>query len=91
MTPTNALTERQYQGGNIFTLLQTGYENQIWATYRQWKQLGKQVQKGQKGVKLIKIVTVENLKAGEKVTKQVPRSFTVFNVAQVKDIEKKAA
>ena len=89
--PINALTQKEYQGGNVITLLATEKKEQVWATYRQWIKLGKQVQKGQKGTRLVKIVTVENLQAGEKVTKQVPRGFTVFNIDQVKDIEEKAA
>ncbi len=85
MTPTNYTTEKEYTGGNVFTLLDSKYADQRWATYRQWKLAGFQVQKGQKGFKLTKIVTVEDKKTGE--PKKVPRSFTVFNIEQVKEIK----
>ena len=85
LVPTNAKTGNAYSGGNIFELLQTGYTDQVWATYRQWQELGYQVQKGQKGTRLIKMVTVINKKAKDDEAKKrsVPRGFTVFNIAQV--------
>ena len=86
--PVNAKTQKPYQGGNIIALLESGYENQIWATYRQWKELGYQVQKGEKGTHLKKIVTVEKKKKnGDKVKKNVPRGFCVFNIDQVAEME----
>ena len=86
--PTNAKTGNAYSGGNIFELLETGYTDQVWATYRQWQELGFQVQKGEKGTRLIKMVTVINKKAkdDEAKKKSVPRGFTVFNIAQVQKI-----
>lgn len=86
--PTNAKTGNAYSGGNIFELLQTEYTDQVWATYRQWQELGYQVQKGEKGTRLIKMVTVINKKAkdDEAKKKNVPRGFTVFNIAQVAQI-----
>jgi antirestriction protein ArdC len=88
LVPTNAKTGNAYSGGNIFELLQTGYTDQVWATYRQWQELGLQVQKGEKGTRLIKMVTVINKKAkdDEAKKKKVPRGFTVFNIAQVEKI-----
>ena len=88
LVPTNAKTGNAYSGGNIFELLQTGYTDQVWATYRQWQELGLQVQKGEKGTRLIKMVSVINKKAkdDEAKKKSVPRGFTVFNIAQVEKI-----
>ena len=60
MTPTNYTTEKEYTGGNIFLLLDTPFADQRWATYRQWKSAGFQVQKGQKGIRLTKIVTIDD-------------------------------
>ncbi len=85
MTPTNYTTKKEYTGGNIFSLLDTPFTDQRWATYRQWKSAGFQVQKGQKGIRLTKIVTIDDKKTGE--PKKVPRGFTVFNIEQVKEIE----
>ncbi len=87
MLPINAKTQKAYQGGNIAELLNTEYEEQIWATYRQWQELGYQVQKGERGTYLKKIVQVEKKKKnGEKIKKNVPRGFCVFNIAQVAEI-----
>ena len=65
MTPTNYTTEKEYTGGNIFLLLDTPFNDQRWATYKQRKDAGFQVQKGQKGIRLTKIVTVKDKKTGE--------------------------
>lgn len=89
MTPTNALTKKEYTGGNIDELESAGYSDNTWATYRQWIKLGYQVQKGQKGTKIIKIVKVDRKDkvTGEVKEKRVPKTYTVFNIAQVAEIE----
>ena len=89
MLPTNYTTEKQYTGKNIAILLDTPFEERSWATYRQWQNAGFQVQKGQKGTRLNKIVEVVDKKTGE--TKKVPRGFTVFNIQQVKNIAEEAS
>lgn len=83
--PINAKTENEYTGANINKLIATGYQDQTWATYRQWRLLGFQVQRGQKGTRLQKIVVVTEKRSGKE--KRVPRGFTVFNVDQVAPIE----
>ena len=70
LVPTNAKTGNAYTSGNIFKLLETGYTDQVWATYRQWQELGYQVQKGEKGTRLIKMVTVINKKAKDDEAKK---------------------
>lgn len=82
--PTNAKTGKQYTGGNTTILLQNEYKTQLWATYRQWQELGFQVQKGQKGERITKMVKIICKK--EQKQKLVPRYYTVFNVAQVEKI-----
>jgi antirestriction protein ArdC len=50
--PENALTKKLYNGINIVSLWVSaelqGYAAPIWATYRQWAELGCQVRKGEK-------------------------------------------
>jgi hypothetical protein len=50
--PTNALTGNVYNGINIVSLWVSaelgGFTAPIWATYRQWSELGAQVRKGEK-------------------------------------------
>lgn len=85
----NAITGNEYTGGNEIILLSSGFIDQKWATYKQWKNAGFQVQKNECGTKLSRIVTVKDKKTGE--DKRVPRFFTVFNIEQVKEIAVKAA
>ena len=75
--PTNAKTGKAYTGGNTTILLQNDYTDQVWATYRQWQNLGYQVQKGQKGERITKMVKIICKK--EHKQKLVPRYYTVFN------------
>ncbi len=50
--PENALTKKPYNGINIVSLWVSAeaqsYAAPIWATYRQWAELGAQVRKGEK-------------------------------------------
>lgn len=55
--PGNAKTKGQYRGINILVLwaasMECGYGSGQWATFRQWKNLGAQVRKGEKGTPVI--------------------------------------
>jgi antirestriction protein ArdC len=56
--PKNALTEKPYKGSNVLSLWIDAdakkYEHQVWATYKQWEELGAQVRKGEKGSLIVK-------------------------------------
>lgn len=56
--PKNALTEKQYRGSNILSLWidadEKKFEHQVWATFKQWQELGAQVRKGEKGSLIVK-------------------------------------
>lgn len=80
MTPQNYFTGAEYSGHNATSLRMSGYKNNQWATYRQWQEGGYQVQKGQKGQAIMKIVET---KEGDKR----PKYYRVFNMEQVKQIE----
>ena len=81
--PMNALTGIEYKGSNVTTLMGTGRQDQIWATYRQWIKLGLQVQKGEKGTRLCKVRESmgEEDENGKKRTSL--SFFSVFNIEQV--------
>lgn len=55
--PQNALTDGYYHGINLLVLMmrarRAGYTQPIWATYRQWQTLNRQVAKGQHGTRTI--------------------------------------
>lgn len=56
--PKNALTEKPYRGSNILSLWIDAdakkFEHQVWATYKQYEELGAQVRKGEKGSLIVK-------------------------------------
>lgn len=88
LVPRNATTLQPYQGGNVLACwaMQSSsrFEYSLWATYKQWSAAGAQVQRGSKGLHLIKWTPIETVdEAGAPSTKLVPRSFVVFNLAQV--------
>jgi len=55
--PTNALTQQRYRGINNLTLWATAdganYRSGMWATFKQWKELGASVKKGEKGTPIV--------------------------------------
>lgn len=56
--PENALTGSTYRGSNILSLWidadEKKFERQVWATYKQWQELGAQVRGGEKGSLIVK-------------------------------------
>lgn len=89
--PRNALTKNAYSGINVLQLWATGllqaYENQIWASYRQWAQLGAQVRQGERGTAVAFYRQYEvDPKADDPDddgNRRVLKTSVVFNVAQV--------
>lgn len=88
--PVNALTKRRYSGGNLFWLSLVahgrGYSTNVWATYKQWQQLGCQVSKGEVSTlgMFYKRITVTD-RDNDDLRKTIPmlRSFYLFNADQV--------
>ncbi len=85
----NATTGKAYTGGNVTELIAAGFASNEWATYKQWQGEGLQVQRGQKGTRITKMVKIICKK--EQKQKLVPRYYTVFNAEQVTPIEEQAA
>lgn len=94
--PMNLISKKAYKGINIWLLLYSPYESRFWVTYKQAKDLGGNVKKGEKGTKLIKVnkFLVKNKdeeEEGEETdTGFVVTSineFTVFNVEQCEGFE----
>lgn len=91
--PRNVISGLPYKGVNILVLwaeAQTrGYATGLWATYRQWHELGAQVRKGERGTTVLYYkqlpLKAEDAETGETVTdyRLIARAFTVFNGAQV--------
>jgi antirestriction protein ArdC len=89
--PENALTKKLYNGINIVSLWVSaeaqGYAAPIWATYRQWSELGCQVRKGEKSSFVIFYKEYETEpeadNADDDGKRRVARASYVFNASQV--------
>lgn len=92
--PQNVQTGKSYRGVNVPMLWlyqqKHGYKSGLWATYKQWKDLGAQVRKGEKGSQIVfwKSYEVEAQEDhGEAETRMFARWSVVFNVDQVDGYE----
>jgi len=90
--PLNPTTDHRYQGINIPSLWIDQQEKQFtsnqWATFKQWKEQGTRVRKGEKGSPIIFYKTLtreEENNKGDTVEVGIPmlRFYTVFNANQV--------
>ncbi len=84
-TAQNYFTGVEYQGHNAQELNSSTrlnkYEENQWATYKQWFEGGYQVQKGEHGT------SIRVIREDEKTLKTVVKYYRVFNISQVKEIE----
>lgn len=92
--PRNALTARNYSGVNVLILwgavIEHGYPSQSWLTFRQAREAGGAVRKGEKGVTVVYAdrftpeAEKERARASGEDARTIPflKRFTVFNVAQ---------
>jgi antirestriction protein ArdC len=89
--PSNALTGNAYNGINIVSLWVSaevsGFTAPVWATYRQWSELGAQVRKGEKSSLVVfykEYDTDPNPDvADDDGKRRVARASYVFNASQV--------
>ncbi len=87
--PMNFKTKHLYRGVNVFLLSAMGYSSRYWLSFKQAKELGGKVQKGEKGTPVIfwKKLEVEDRETGD--PKEVPllRYYMVFNLDQIQGIQ----
>ena len=95
--PQNVKTGNLYHGVNVPLLwahqLAHGYKSAVWATYRQWQEIGAQVKKGAKGVQIVfwKSFEVEPEDDNQEAeTRMFARYSTVFNADQVEGFDANA-
>lgn len=83
---------KAYSGINVImlwmTAMERGYSAPIWMTYRQAKELGAHVRKGEKGAPVVyasKITRTEQDENGQEQEREIPflKSYRVFNVEQI--------
>lgn len=102
--PVNALTRLPYRGINVLALwvsaAESNYPTGIWATYKQWQELGAQVRRGEHATLAIywKVTERESETEGEDEEENarperrfLARSFFVFNAVQVDGYTEPAA
>lgn len=92
--PENAKTGNCYQGINVPLLwvyqIKKEYSLPVWATYKQWAEMGAQVKRGEKGAPVVFYKTFEIESEDEKddpQTRIFARHSIVFNAAQVEGYE----
>lgn len=95
--PKNVTTGKSYRGLNILTLniaqAHRGYKQNIWGSFKQWKEKGGNVKKGQAGtlITFYKPMAIKdkNPTTGEEVVRKIPfLSYSyVFNYDQVEGVE----
>jgi antirestriction protein ArdC len=87
--PHNAITGRAYSGVNYVQLTMAGlrYTSQGWLTFKQAKEAGGNVRKGEKGTAIVFWRPLDRTKRDEDGSEHTERflmlrTFTVFNIAQ---------
>lgn len=95
--PKNLISQRAYRGMNVMLLAMLGYEQNLFLTFKQLKDLGGSVKQGEKSHLVVYWNYIERHQAAiernddtseEMMAKKVPllRYYTVFNVAQCEGI-----
>jgi len=86
----NLITKKEYRGINVFILSCAGYASPYWLTYKQAKELGGNIQKGEKGSPVVFWKWLEK-KSDDETEEKIPmlRYYTVFNVCQTEGIDEK--
>jgi antirestriction protein ArdC len=91
--PRNAVTGRAYSGVNVILLWSEAqakaYADPRWLTFKQAKEAGGSVRKGEHGQSVIYVNAVEREKDGETVRIPFLKAYTVFNVAQCDGLSEK--
>ena len=82
--PSNAVSKKPYRGINTWLLHNHTYESSQWMTYKQCKELGGYIRKGEHGRAIVfwKILEVAEDDTDKVDTIPLLRTYTVFNVQQ---------
>ena len=93
--PTNAVSKKVYRGINVFLLSMMGYESPTWLTYKQAKELGGTVKKGEKSTPVLfwnwiyKDANGKTTKDRTQAVEKIPfiRYYSAFNIAQCEGVD----
>lgn len=85
-SPYNAISKKTYRGINYITLGGNDYKSKAYASFKQWKEKGCNVIKGEKAHMAVfwKLSSFEDKDTGEQKTIPFLRFYNVFNSEQVK-------
>ncbi len=88
--PKNLVTGKHYRGINVWLLNTLNYSQNSFLTFKQVKDLGGSIKKGEKAQEVIfwKWLEKENKETGEKEKVPILRYYNVFNIDQCSDIPK---
>jgi antirestriction protein ArdC len=88
--PKNLITGKHYRGINVWLLSSLNYSQNSFLTFKQVKDLGGSVIKGEKAQEVIFWKWIEKENKENKETERIPllRYYTVFNIAQCEGIPK---
>lgn len=81
----NFMTKKEYTNTNAETLMEAGYDNQYWMTFKQAAEMGYKVNKGEKGTQLVRVIEKEEIdkETKKKEKKKILKKFYVFNMEQM--------
>lgn len=86
----NHITKVTYTKGNAEALTQAQaqgkYKAGEWLTFLQAREIGKQIIKGSKGIRLCRVFATDKGELGKE--KKAVKNFSVFNIEQVTSTEK---
>ena len=87
--PKNLVSGKRYRGVNVFLLSSAGYESPYWVTFRQAKERGGHVKKGEKGYPVIFWNWIEREDPETGRVQRIPflKYYTAFNAVQTEGVE----
>lgn len=92
MSPRNLVSQHEYRGVNIFLLNASCYQSPYWLTFKQARELGGSIKRGEKACPVVFWKWLESKEETDAKgkPKKIPflRYYSVFNVAQCQNIPK---
>jgi antirestriction protein ArdC len=77
-------TGKNYRGINVWILAMSGYNSNLWGTFKSWKKAGGCVNKGEKSTRIIFYKPIiKNVDGEDTIVSFTHRVFSVFNREQV--------
>jgi len=85
--PKNLSSGKAYRGINVFLLLLQPFSSPYWVTFKQAKDKGGSVRKGEKGTRILFWKILNKEKEGKETSFPLLRTYTVFNTDQCEGLD----